>query len=108
MQILDYAYMVSYGTFAFSLALIISRKFEDGSFWSNSGHLMSILGILAACCDAIENAFILAMLTDPSGFPDLWAITHSYFALVKYIFLFICIVWAIVAAIILLIKKKST
>ncbi|TFG23083.1 MAG: hypothetical protein EU529_08570 [Promethearchaeota archaeon] len=108
MQILDYAYMISYGTFSFSLALIISRKFENGSFWSNSGHLISILGIFAACCDAIENAFILAMLTDPSGFPDIWAITHSCFALVKYILLFTCIGWAIVAAITLLIKKRSS
>lgn len=108
MQILDYAYMVSYGTFAFSLALIISRKFEDASFWSNSGHLIAIIGILAACCDAIENAFILAMLTDPSGFPDGWAITHSCFALVKYILLFACIGWVIVVAITLLIKKRST
>ncbi|MFX0187362.1 MAG: hypothetical protein ACFE8A_06470 [Candidatus Hodarchaeota archaeon] len=104
-ETLDYAYMVGYGTFAFSLALIISRKFEVGSFWNNSGHIIALLGVIAACCDATENIFILLMLTDPTGFPDIWALIHSSFALVKMILLFICIGWAIVAAITLLIKS---
>jgi len=106
-QILDYIYMVAYGMFAFSLALTLSRKFDEDSFWSNSGHLIAILGIVAACCDATENAFILMMLSDPTGFPDIWAIIHSCFALVKFILLFICIAWAVIAALALLFRKKS-
>ena len=100
--------MVAYGTLAFSLVLTITRKFDNDSFWGKSGPKIAILGIVAACCDAIENAFILMMLSDPTGFPDIWAIIHSCFALVKYILLVICIAWAIIAALTLLIKKKSS
>ncbi|MFX1395271.1 MAG: hypothetical protein ACFFAH_17150, partial [Promethearchaeota archaeon] len=107
-ETLDYIYMIGYGSFTFSLALIISRKFELGSFWNNTGRIIAIIGVIAACCDAIENVFILLMLTDPTGFPDIWAIIHSCFALIKWLLLFICIGWAIVAAITLLIKKKSS
>ncbi len=108
MQMLDYIFMVSYGTLAFSLTLIIARKFDDNSEWRKSGYYVTVMGVLAAICDGIENAFILAMLTDPSGFPDIWAIIHSSFALVKYILLFSSIIWAISAAIALLIKKISS
>ena len=106
-QILDYIYMVAYGMLAFSLVLTLSRKFDEDSFWSNSGHLIAILGIVAACCDATENAFILMMLSDPTGFPDIWAIIHSCFALVKFILLFTCIAWAVITALVLLFREKS-
>jgi len=105
MQILDYGFMVSYGLLAFSLALIIARKYDEGSFWRKSGYIIAILGIIAACCDAIENGFILAMLTDPAAFPNSWAINHSCFALIKYILLFTCIGWAFLASIIRVLKK---
>ncbi|MFX1259583.1 MAG: hypothetical protein ACFFAN_17145, partial [Promethearchaeota archaeon] len=108
LQILDYGYMVGYGTLAFSLALIIARKFNEDSGWRKSGYYIAIMGVVGAICDGIENAFILAMLSNPSSFPNIWAIAHSCFALVKYILLFICIGWAIVATLSLLIKKKSS
>ena len=107
-QTLDYALMVGYGMFGFSLALIIARKFEEGSRWRNSGYIVALLCVIAAICDAIENAFILSTLTDPSGFPDIWAIIHSCFALVKYILLLSSIIWAISGALTLLIKKLSS
>jgi len=104
-QILDYIFMVGYGCLSFSLALIIARSFEEDSKWRNTGYRVAIMGPIAACLDAIENAFILAMLTDPLGFPDIWAITHSCFALVKYIFLLSCIGWAVSATITKVTKK---
>ena len=107
-QILDYIYMVGYGMLSFTLALIICRKYNEDSAWRKSGYLIAVMGVIAACCDATENAFILMMLSDPTGFPDIWAIIHSCFALVKFILLFTCIVWAIVAAFTLLFKKKSS
>jgi len=104
-QSLDYGFMISYGTLIFTLALIISRKFDAASIWRKSGYIVAILGITAACCDGIENIFILALLTDPSGFPNIWAIIHSCFALVKWIMIFSSIGWAIVAIITRKLKK---
>ncbi len=95
--ILDDVYAVSYGIFYFSMILYLGRKFEEVSKWRKSGYFIAILGIIAAICDNTENGFILLMLTDPQGFPDIWAIIHSCFALIKLICIWTCIIWIIVA-----------
>ena len=105
-QSFDYAYMVSYASLYFSLTLIISRKFNENSKMRNSCLLVAIFGPIAACCDAMENVFILLMLSDPQGFPNVWAITHSWFALVKFILIGILFTWIIIALIALLVRKK--
>ena len=92
-QILDYVYMLSYGLVYFCLALIIARRFDTTSQWRQSGYYIAVGGILAACLDAIENAFILATLINPLGFPNWWAIAHSCFALVKFILLYSAMGW---------------
>lgn len=104
-ETLDYGFMVSYCCLIVSLALIIARKFEEDSPIRKSGYFMVLFGIIAAGLDAVENGFILAMLTDPSGFPNLWAIAHSTFALIKWILLIIIILWALCAIIIKVIKR---
>ena len=104
-QIIDYPYMLAYGTLYFSLSLYISRKFDEDSGWRKTGYISAIFGVISACCDATENVFILLMLTDPQGFPDAWAITHSYFALVKFTLMGLIIIWIILAALTLLIRK---
>ncbi len=98
-QILDYLFMVGYGTLIFSLALIIGRKYESTSIWRKSSFIIAVVGIITAILDGLENAFILLTLTNPLGFPDWWTVAHSCFALVKYICLFSSIIWAILAAI---------
>lgn len=104
-QLIDYIYMLAYGILYFSLALYISRKFDEDSGWRKTGYFAAIFGVIAACCDATENVFILLMLTDPQGFPDAWAIAHSCFALVKYLLMGILFIWIILAVLNLLIKR---
>lgn len=96
-QILDYFFMLAYGTIYFCLALMIARRFDVTSKWRQSGHYIAIAGILASCLDAIENVFILATLADPLGFPNWWAIAHSCFTLAKFVDMFIVIGWLIIA-----------
>ncbi|MFX1451696.1 MAG: hypothetical protein ACFFCM_12680 [Promethearchaeota archaeon] len=95
--LLDFIYAIFYGTLLFSLSLYLARKFNEETSWNKSGYLVSIFGIVAAICDMIENTFILLMLTDPQGFPDAWAITHSCFALVKFILMGIGYIWILLA-----------
>ena len=104
-EILDYGFMVGYGLLIFSLALIIARKFDEGSKWRTSGFFVSIVFSLSACLDAIENGFILAMISMTPNFPDAFAIAHSCFSLIKYSMLVLTISWAILATIALKIKK---
>jgi hypothetical protein len=106
-QLFDYGFMVSYGLLAFSLALLISRKYEESSKWAKSGIIIAIIGILGAILDALENMMILITVANPSGFPDAIAIIHSFFALFKFLCLITAICWAIIAGINLLFKKKA-
>lgn len=106
-QYLDYGFMVSYGLLSFSLALLLGRKYEEGSKWRLSGIIISIIGILGALLDASENICILITLTEPSTFPDIIAILHSVFALIKYLCLISVISWALIAGIYYLLKKRS-
>ena len=106
-NILDYGFMIAYGGIFFSLGLIIARKLDEGSIWRKIGFMMVFLALIAPTCDAIENVFILLMLSDPLGFPNIWAITHSCFALIKYIIMFIGFGWIFVAIIIILINRTS-
>jgi hypothetical protein len=106
-QLIDYLFMLAYGSLYFSLSLYISRKFDEYSRWRKTGYLSAIFGVTAACCDATENVFILLMLNDPQGFPDAWAIIHSCFALVKFTLMGIIIIWIILAVLTLIIKKLT-
>jgi hypothetical protein len=104
---LDYIFMLGYGLILFSISLLITRRYNTTPIILNVGFVISLSVILAACCDAIENGFILAMLTDPVGFPDYWAIFHSVFALIKWILLFTIIIWDLIFGIFTAIKRKN-
>jgi len=104
-QLLDYGFMLGYGVIFFSLSLLIARRFDKASRINRIGLISALLGILAALFDASENFFILITLTDPSGFPNIIAIIHSFFALFKYICFIIVLGYIIIATIVWLIKK---
>jgi len=104
---LDYIFMVAYGLILFSSSILIARKYRTSSLIQRGGFFIAVSGVIAAFCDAIENIFILAMLTDPTGFPNYWAITHSVFALIKWILLFVVIIWIVLIGIFSIFKKKS-
>jgi hypothetical protein len=99
--------MVGYGLILFSLSILLARRFEFSSKIAHASLTMAFLGVLASCCDGIENVFILAMLTNPTGFPNYWAVSHSVFALIKWILLFVVISFVIIFGIFSLFRRKS-
>ena len=106
-NILDYAFMIAYGTFFFSLALTITRKLKEGSIWKKIGYSVSIFGITAAFCDGIENIFLLMMASNPVNFPNWWAIGHSCFALAKFIQMYIAIGGIILTALVMVLSRLT-
>ncbi|MBD3194997.1 MAG: hypothetical protein GF317_08085 [Candidatus Lokiarchaeota archaeon] len=104
-QSLDYGFMVSYGILLFCISLIVARNFEENTLWSKLGFLMPVLGVFAPLLDAAENLFILLMLTDPLGFPNILALLHSFCALFKYIFMLLTLGYIIIATIASKVKK---
>ena len=89
----------------FSLSLFLARKFDDESSWRKSGFIIAIVGVLGTICDLIENSLLIMMTYDPQGFPDSWAIAHSWLATMKFTLWGIQAVW-IVWADVKLYKKE--
>jgi hypothetical protein len=67
---------------------------------------MAIVGIIGTISELTENSLIIMMTTDPVGFPDAWAVAHSWLATVKFITWAIQAVW-IIAADVKLFRSKS-
>jgi len=97
-QYLDYGLMFFTGLFFFILALYIARKHKDDS-WRRFGFIGALLFPASALMDAIENGFLLIMLSDPPGFPDWLAMAFSSFASAKWALFIIGMVWLILTAI---------
>lgn len=83
-NLLDYIYMIGYGLMMFAGSVIFLRVYPEASFGEKIGKIFAITGIIAPLCDAIENVFILIMITNPASFPNYIAILHSIFAVIKF------------------------
>lgn len=104
-QLVDYAYIFVYSCLIFFLGIYIGRKFPEKSLFKKSGFIISLAGIFAGLCDGIENGFIVLMISNPSSFPNVYAIIHSCFALIKFILLGLSIIWIVLLIIIIMIRK---
>lgn len=107
-QLSDDVYDFCYITMFLGLTLFLARKFEEDSGWRKAGFKASILGIIGAISDLIENSLIIMMTTDPQGFPDIWAVAHSCLAVIKFTTWGIQAVWIIWADVKLLKKDIIT
>ena len=95
-QILDYLFMVSYGLFFFALTLRLARKFDSSQTINKIGRIMAVCAIAAALFDVCENLFILLTLANPFNFADWMAVTHSVFALIKWLLLSSVLIWDLI------------
>ena len=96
-NLVDYAFLISYGCFFYSSARYLSWNYQQGSLPLKAGKTMARIGVLSAICDAVENIFLLSMTINPVGFPDWLAIAHSTFALVKFILMYLTVGWLILS-----------
>ncbi len=107
-QLLDYGFMISYGGILFCLVCLIGINADLDSFWSKTTNIFATIALGTTIFDALENMVILITLIDPVNFPNIWAIIHSIFALIKYILIYIVIAWIFLGAISNLINKIKT
>ena len=108
-NIADYGFMVSYGLMFFSSALLLTRRLNEGKI-RQLGYIISFLGVFSACCDAIENVFIISMALDPVQFPGWLAIPHSIFAHLKFNLMYITsagILLLIIVNAFILVQRKT-
>lgn len=105
-QYLDYGLMFFTGLFFFILTLYVARKHKDDS-WRRFGFIGAFLFPAAACMDAIENASLLIMLSNPQGFPNWLAIVYSSFASIKVSLFVIGFIWLMLTLVALIVKKVT-
>ncbi|MFW9824681.1 MAG: hypothetical protein ACFFE4_17185 [Candidatus Thorarchaeota archaeon] len=96
-QISDDVYDFCHICIFFGLSLFLARKFSENSKWRRIGYSMAIFGLIGTICDLTENSLIIMMTTDPAGFPDAWAVAHSWFATFKFLTWAVQFVWIISA-----------
>jgi len=106
-QLIDYIYLIIYGLLLLSTGLFLGRKLSGSPRIKTYCYFISIAGITSACCDAVENAFILSMTSNPLQFNNFLAILHSVFASLKFGLLSISITSIIIVTIVFIIKKIS-
>jgi len=105
-QLVDYTFIISFTLLIFSTGIYLGRLFSEASNLRKSAYIIALVGIIAGCCDAIENGFILLMIKDHATFPNIYAIIHSCFALVKYTLLGLSIITIVTLLLVYIIKYK--
>ena len=96
-QFVDFGFIFVYASLIFLLCIFLGRRFSEKSLFRITSFSVGFAGVVAGCCDAIENGFIVLMINNPGEFPNIYAIIHSYFALTKFFLLGISIIWIVVS-----------
>jgi hypothetical protein len=104
-QIVDYVFIFVYSCLIFVIGIYLARSFQKNSLLQKSGYVVALSGIVAGICDASENVFIILMINNHTSFPNIYAIIHSCFALLKFILLGCIILWIILLFAIIIIRK---
>ena len=103
---LDYIFLVVYSLF---IAVLIQKL--NISLWKNSsiyvlGRILVIAILITAISDAIENVALIKLLLGDIN--EIWSSIAFYFASLKFILILCCIIYIIINALILLVKKPRT
>jgi len=100
--IIDFLFVLTYSALIFSMVWRASKVI--GGIFVFIGAIIAALSIIAGLFDCIENFRIIAFLNNPSdedGFRSPY-----FFAKWKFIFLVVCVVYYMVAAIVIIDRKK--
>lgn len=106
-QFVDYGYMIVYGLLILVIGIFLGRLIPLHSRWHYTSYLFGLTGIVATCCDGVENIFILLMISNPTGFPNSFAVIHSCFASIKFALLGFFIIWFIVLSMFIILKRRQ-
>ena len=103
---IDFGYIIAYGLLIMGLAILIVRKLEDK--FQTFGMVIALTGFIAGIFDVIENINLIMMLNNPAGYPGFAPLLASVCATIKFGFLFLAIGFALVATIIILMRKRKS
>ena len=99
----DFLFIAGYASLAFGLIVIALRKSEGNI--QNIGTYITITPFLAGFLDIIENIFLILMANAPTSVSDPFPLVASLSATLKFGFLFIGIIYFVIAIISIVINK---
>jgi len=102
---LDFIFLVVYSLF---IAILIQKL--NNRLWKNNsiyvlGKILVLAILIAAIFDAIENVALIKLLLGDIN--EIWSSTAFYLATLKFILILCCIIYIIINAMILLIKRAK-
>lgn len=99
----DFLFIIGYVSLAFGLIVIALRK-SDGKI-QNIGTFITMTPFLTGFLDIIENGFLLKMTNIPTSVSDPFPLVASLSATLKFGFLFVGIIYFVIAIISIVINK---
>jgi hypothetical protein len=102
---MDFIYIVAYVALIFGCLLIAARKLE-GKF-QKIGLYMTLMPIIAAICDVIENVVLLLMIVDSNFVASPSPLVTALCATIKFSIIIACILFFIVEIIVIAIRSKK-
>jgi hypothetical protein len=96
---LDYGYLVAYGAFAAVSCLVLAARAAERrrTGLARLGRALALAAVVAAACDAVENAALLRVAGGTTDQP--WPRIAASFATVKFALLAAALVYAVVAVV---------
>jgi hypothetical protein len=99
----DFLFIIGYVSLAFGLIVIAYRK--SANKIQKMGSVMTLTPFLTGIFDVVENIYLLLMTNSPTSIPDSHPLIASLCATLKFGFLFIGIIYFIIAIISITINK---
>lgn len=92
---LDFGFLIFYSLTLSGITLILTRRGTFGTL-TNWGYFLTIIPIIAALFDGIENINLVLMLTSPSNFPSFAPFIASISAVIKFSLIILTILFWII------------
>jgi hypothetical protein len=95
-QFIDFAFIASVIFAGFTVWTLAANFFSRDSFFNIYGYKMAFMLPIAAAFDVLENVISFFMIADPVHFANAWVIPYSTFAVLKFVFWSIALLWMVV------------
>lgn len=95
-QFIDFVFIASVIFGGFTVWTLVANFFAKGSFFNSVGYKMAFALPIAAAFDVLENIISFFMIANPMHFSDAWVIPYSTFAVLKFTFWSIALLWMII------------
>jgi hypothetical protein len=95
-QFIDFAFIASVIFAGFTVWTLAANFFTKGSFFNIYGCKMAFMLPIAAGFDILENVISFFMIADPVHFASMWVIPYSTFAVLKFAFWSIALLWMVI------------